>query len=66
MEENINELKENELIFLQHACSEKTYREIAEEMNLSHKTIDGYMQDLIYKFKVKNRVGPFIYGLKKA
>ena len=34
--------KENELIFLQLACSEMTYKEIAYQMNLSPKTIDGY------------------------
>ncbi|MCH2490783.1 MAG: response regulator transcription factor [Flavobacteriales bacterium] len=57
-------LKENEKIFLKLACSEMTYKEIAEVMNLSPKTIDGYRQDLFHKLDVKNRVGLVIYALK--
>ncbi len=56
--------KENELTFLQLACSEMTYKEIAEKMNLSPKTIDGYRQDLFNKLHIKNRVGLVIYALK--
>jgi len=58
-------LKENELTFLQLACSEMTYKEIADIMNLSPKTIDGYRQELFNKLRVKNRVGLVIYALKK-
>ncbi|PKA84423.1 LuxR family two component transcriptional regulator [Ulvibacter sp. MAR_2010_11] len=57
-------LKENEITFLQLACSEMTYKEIAGIMNLSPKTIDGYRQDLFQKLSVKNRVGLVIYALK--
>ena len=57
-------LKENEKIFLKLACSEMTYKEIAEVMNLSPKTIEGYRQELFHKLDVKNRVGLVIYALK--
>ncbi len=56
--------KENELIFLQLACSEMTYKEIAEIMLLSPKTIDGYRQYLFTRLGIKNRVGLVIYALK--
>ncbi len=56
--------KENELIFLQLACSEMTYKEIAYQMNLSPKTIDGYRQELFNRLHIKNRVGLVIYALK--
>lgn len=56
--------KKNELTFLQLACSEMTYKEIASVMSLSPKTIDGYRQELFNKLHVKNRVGLVIYGLK--
>lgn len=56
--------KPNELTFLQLACSEMTYKEIADIMNLSPKTIDGYRQDLFNRLNVKNRVGLVIYALK--
>ncbi|MEL6811900.1 MAG: response regulator transcription factor [Bacteroidota bacterium] len=58
------QLKENELTFLQLACSEMTYKEIADVMNLSPKTIDGYRQELFNKLRIKNRVGLVIYALK--
>ncbi|WP_034257868.1 response regulator transcription factor [Altibacter lentus] len=57
-------LKENEITFMQLACSEMTYKEIAAVMNLSPKTIDGYRQELFNKLHIKNRVGLVIYGLK--
>lgn len=57
-------LKDNELIFIQLASSEMTYKEIAEVMNLSPKTIDGYRQELFNRFEVKNRVGLVIFALK--
>lgn len=57
-------LKENEITFLKLACSEMTYKEIAEIMNLSPKTIDGYRQELFNKLHIKNRVGLVIYALK--
>lgn len=58
------QLKENERTFLQLACSEMTYKEIADVMNLSPKTIDGYRQELFNKLHIKNRVGLVIYALK--
>jgi len=56
--------KENELTFLQLACSEMTYKEIADVMSLSPKTIDGYRQELFNRLHIKNRVGLVIYALK--
>ncbi len=58
------DFKENELAFLKLACTEKTYKEIADEMGLSPKTIDGYRQDLFKRLNVKNRVGLVIFALK--
>jgi len=62
--ETVVKLKENELTFLQLACSEMTYKEVADVMNLSPKTIDGYRQELFNKLRIKNRVGLVIYALK--
>lgn len=57
-------LKENERIFIALACTEMTYKEIAEKMNLSPKTIDGYRHELFTRLSIKNRVGLVIYALK--
>ncbi len=58
------DLKETELKFLKLACEEKTYKEIADEMMLSPKTIDGYRQHLFDKLNIKNRTGLVIFALK--
>lgn len=57
-------LKANEIIFMKHACSELTYKEIAEKMFLSPKTIDGYRDSLFTKLNVRNRVGLVMYAVK--
>lgn len=62
--ETVVKLKENELTFLQLACSEMTHNEVADVMNLSPKTIDGYQQELFNKLRIKNSVGQVIYALK--
>lgn len=56
--------KEREITFLQLACTELTYKEIADKMNLSPKTIDGYRDTLFTKLDVKNRVGLVMYAVK--
>jgi DNA-binding NarL/FixJ family response regulator len=57
-------LKENEITFLKLVCTEKTYKEIADIMCLSPKTIDGYRQELFSKLNIKNRVGLVLYAIK--
>jgi DNA-binding NarL/FixJ family response regulator len=57
-------LSEREKAFVKHACSEKTYNEIAGEMSLSAKTIDGYRDNIFTRFNVKSRVGLVIYAIK--
>lgn len=59
-----NNLKEREIEFIKHVCTELTYKEIAEKMFLSPKTIDGYRDSLFYKLQVKNRIGLVIYAIK--
>lgn len=56
--------KERELAFMNLACTELTYKEIADKMCLSPKTIDGYRNDLFVKLSVKNRVGLVMYAIK--
>lgn len=57
-------LKDSEIRFLELACTDLTYKEIAQVMCLSPKTIDGYRETLFKYFKVKNRVGLVLYALK--
>ena len=57
-------MNQQEKKFLQLACSELTYYEIADRMNLSPKTIDGYRNSLFEKLNVKSRVGLALYAIK--
>lgn len=57
-------LKENEIEFMKLLCTEMTYKEIANKMCLSPKTIDGYRDNLFVKLNVKNRIGLVIYAIK--
>ncbi|MCV9927624.1 response regulator transcription factor [Flavobacterium sp. LS1R49] len=57
-------LKDKEIIFIKHACTEKTYKQIASEMCLSPKTIDGYRECLFDKLEIKTRIGLVLYAIK--
>lgn len=59
-----NTLTENEREFIKLACTELTYIQIADKMNLSPKTIDGYRESLFHKFHVKSRVSLAMYAVK--
>ena len=61
----VNEtLKEREMEFIKLACSELTYKDIAEEMCLSPRTIDGYRDSVFVKLNVKTRVGIVLFAIK--
>lgn len=57
-------LSQREAEFLNLACSELTYKQVADEMNLSPKTIDGYRESLFNKLRVRSRVGLVLYAVK--
>lgn len=59
-------LNERELEFLKLACTEMTYKEIADKMFLSPRTIDGYRDSLFEKLQIKTRVGLVIYAIKNG
>ncbi|MBK7691274.1 MAG: response regulator transcription factor [Bacteroidetes bacterium] len=57
---------ERELELLSYIATELTYKEIAEKMFCSPKTIDGYREDLFLKLQVKSRVGLVVYAIKNG
>ena len=57
-------LKKRELEFIRKACSDKTYKEIADEMCLSPKTIEGYRDAIFDKLQIRNRIGLVLYAIK--
>lgn len=60
------DINDQEKKFIQLACSEMTYNQIADKMFLSPKTIDGYRSALFEKLKVKSRVGLALFAIKQG
>jgi DNA-binding NarL/FixJ family response regulator len=62
--QKVIELSEREKEFLRLLCTDKSYKEIAAEMILSPRTIDGYRDNLFDKLKVNSRVGLAIFAIR--
>jgi two-component system, NarL family, invasion response regulator UvrY len=58
------DLSENKKKFIQYACTEMTYIEIAGLIFVSPKTIDKYRDELFDLFNIKSRVGLVIFAIK--
>ncbi|MDZ7936007.1 MAG: response regulator transcription factor [Emticicia sp.] len=52
--------------FLKFACTELTYKEIADRMCLSPRTVDGYRESLFDKLEIKSRVGLVLFAIKNG
>jgi two-component system, NarL family, invasion response regulator UvrY len=59
-------LNDREIEFLKLVCTEMTYKEIADKMILSPRTIDGYRDALFEKLDIKTRTGLVIYAIKNG
>lgn len=63
---SVNSIKLNhrEQQFLQLACSELTYVQIASQMCVSPRTVDGYRETLFERVQVKSRVGLAMWAVR--
>lgn len=59
-------LTDREIELLTYIGSEMTYKEIAEKMFVSPKTVDGYREDLFIKLDIKSRVGLAVYAIRNG
>jgi two-component system, NarL family, invasion response regulator UvrY len=59
-------LNEKEREFLRWACTELAYKDIAEKMNLSVRTVDDYRQTLFARLQVHSRVGLVMYAIRNG
>ena len=59
-------LSEREKEFLEYTTFELNYKEIAEKMNCSPRTVEGYRDVLFEKLDVKSRVGLAIYAIRNG
>jgi len=59
-------LTQREITFLEHVCNDLSYKEIAKQMTVSVRTVDGYRDSLFHKINVRTRVGLVIYAIKNG
>jgi two-component system invasion response regulator UvrY len=57
------DLTDTEVLFLQLASTEMTYKEIAMEMKIRPRTVDYHRDTLFVKLNVKSRVGLVLYAI---
>lgn len=55
---------ERELEFIRFACTELSYKEIAEKMNCSVRTVDSYRDDVFAKLGISSRISLALFAFK--
>ena len=59
-------ITESELQFLKLACTEDTYKEIAQKMKMNPRGIDNLRDHLFTKLDVKSRIGLAMYAVRQG
>ena len=59
-------LNEREIEVLKYMCTELTYKEIADQMHVSPRTVDGYRDSLLEKLECKSRVGLVLFAIRQG
>ncbi|MDD2793883.1 MAG: helix-turn-helix transcriptional regulator, partial [Sediminibacterium sp.] len=57
-------ITEGEAQFLRWLCMDKSYKEIAQEMFVSVRTIDSHRDNLFKKLEINTRVGLVVFAIK--
>jgi DNA-binding NarL/FixJ family response regulator len=57
-------LNEKEILFLNYAATELTYKEIGDKMDLKPRAVEYYRDGLFEKFGLRTRVGLVIHALR--
>jgi two-component system, NarL family, invasion response regulator UvrY len=62
----LSKLTIREREFLWFVCHEKeyTYEQIANNMNVTHRTVDGYRENIFQKFGIRSKTGLVLFVLK--
>ncbi|MFB9843386.1 response regulator transcription factor [Mucilaginibacter ginsenosidivorans] len=61
---NLAKLNSREVEFLKLSATELTYKEIAEHMCISSRTVEAYREQLFEKLQIKSRIGLVLYAIK--
>ena len=65
-QEELPNLSKKELEFLKLCCSEFTYKEMADQMFISPRTVDNYREALFLKLNLKSRTGLVLYAIQNG
>jgi DNA-binding CsgD family transcriptional regulator len=57
-------ITERETTFLSLICTEMTYKEIADKMHVSPRTVENYRNQLFIKLGIKNRTGLVLFSIR--
>lgn len=60
------QLSEKETEFLKYVCTELTYKDIAEKMHMSPRTIENYRDILFERLEVRSRIGLAMFAIKNG
>jgi two-component system, NarL family, invasion response regulator UvrY len=62
----LTQLSEKETLFLKYICTELTYKEIAEKMHMSPRTVENYRDILFEKLNVRSRIGLAMFAVRNG
>lgn len=60
----IDTITQREKEFIKHCCTELTYKEIADKMSVSQRTVDGYRESVFSKLDLKSRTGIVLFAFE--
>jgi DNA-binding NarL/FixJ family response regulator len=61
---NADQLSEREIEILRLVCMQKSAKEIADELFLTHRTVEGHKNKIFAKTSAKNNAGLVIYAIQ--
>lgn len=67
-EEDEREMKlsDKEVTFLRLCCTEKSYKEIADEMGITPRAVEGLRSNMFEKLEIASRVGLVLYAIRNS
>jgi len=60
------QMTEREIEFVKLACTEMSYKEIGEKMQMAHRTVENYRDNLFEKTNVKTRIGLAMFAVRNG
>lgn len=62
----VHTLSDKEIAFLKLCCSEKSYKEMADELGIAPRTVESLRSSLFDKLETTSRVGLVLYAIRNG